>query len=99
MLTCHSSIQSSFPLHLTDLPQATCILKGAGGGRERREQRKTTKATSLGWGFEGGEEKTDLILPRLLKSIITFEIKLPSVQRITCAMLGCYFGFGLSHSQ
>ena len=43
--------------------------------------------------------KTNLILPHLLKSITTFEIKLPSVQIIPCAMLGCYLGLGLSSSQ
>lgn len=43
--------------------------------------------------------KTNLILPHLLKSITTFEIKLPSVQLIPCAMLGCYLGLGFSSSQ
>lgn len=67
---------------------------GRGGSKETQP-----KPLHLAGGLKGGKEKTDLILPHLLKSIITFEIKLPSVQRITCAMLGCYFGFGLSHSQ
>ena len=43
--------------------------------------------------------RTNLILPHLLKSITTFEIKLPSVQIIPCAMLGCHLGLGFSRGQ
>lgn len=94
--TClHFTIPFSPPSHCTYQPSPSYLyFKGMGGG-----QRNTTKATSLAGGLRGGGGGTNLILPHLLKSITTFEIKFPSVQRITCAMLGCYFGLGLSSSQ
>lgn len=55
------------------------------------------KPLHLAGGLGSGEE-TIFILSHLLKSITTFEIKLPSVQIITCAMLGCYFGLGFCSS-
>lgn len=87
----HFTIPSSPASHCTytHLLQLVCILRGWGA-------KKHNQSHFIWLGVWGVGRKTARILPHLWKSIITFEIKLPSVQIITCAMLGCYFGLGMS---
>lgn len=93
MLTFYYTIQSSLPLHLSTFPKLFVLKK------KKKKVKKHNQSHFIWLGGWGVGRKTIFILPHLLKSIITFEIKLPSVQITTCAMLGCYFGLGLSSSQ
>lgn len=75
----HLTIPSSPPIALTTFPE---LIAFAFGGR------KTHSQSHFSWGLGGGGGQS-LFYPIYCR---LFEIKLPSVQIVTCAMLGCYLG-------
>lgn len=100
----HFTIPSSPPSHYTYLPSPSCLYLE--GGKKNHNTKPLYLAGDLGSG-----EANDLSLTPSTEEFITFEIKLPSEQMTTRAMLGYYFGldspsslrripgpFSLSHS-
>lgn len=89
----HFTIPSSPPSHCTYLPSPSCLYFRAGRAGKETQPKPLPLAGSL---RDGEENKS--ILPYLLKSINTFEIKLPPVQIITCNV-GMLFWVWLISSQ
>lgn len=81
MPTFYYSIQS-FPLHLSTFPKLFAF--------KRKEKNHNIKPLCLAGGLGSGEAG-DISLTRSTEEYITFEIKLPSVQMTTLAMLGLIY--------